>query len=73
MVGLGTAVALQVLVVHTGLGRLLFGTTSLSAFDWLLIVLVSSSIWVVDELMKLFGVHGSRAQSTRPQGATNTG
>lgn len=61
LVGLGTAILLQVAVVHTGLGQMLFGTTALSLFDWLLIALVSSSIWVVDEVLKAFNVHGGPA------------
>ncbi len=69
MVGLGAAVLLQFLVVHTGPGQLLFGTVPLSAFDWLLILLVSSSIWLVDELMKRLGVHGRpRRRSGRARG-----
>jgi hypothetical protein len=40
-----------------GLQRLL-GTAGLSWMDWLLIVLVASSIWVADEILKWFGVHG---------------
>jgi hypothetical protein len=37
---------------------MLFGTTHLSAMDWFWIVLTASSIWVVDELLKVMGVHG---------------
>ncbi len=55
LAGLAAAVVLQIGVVHTALGQQLFGTVSLTAFDWLLIVLVSSSIWVVDETRKLLG------------------
>jgi Ca2+-transporting ATPase len=59
LVGIGAAVVLQVLVIHTAFGRLVFGTAPFSWQDWLLIVLVSSSIWIVDELMKKLGVYGT--------------
>ncbi|MBD3349618.1 MAG: HAD-IC family P-type ATPase [Candidatus Eisenbacteria bacterium] len=52
LVGLGVAVAMQFLVVHTPLGQQLFGTTHLSSADWLRILLVSSSIWLADEIRK---------------------
>jgi Ca2+-transporting ATPase len=55
LVGLGIAVVLQLLVVHTPLGQQLFNTTHLTGADWLRILLVSSSIWVADELRKRFG------------------
>ncbi len=58
LTGLGAAVILQVLVVHTGPGQLLFGTTHLTVIDWLLVLLVSSSIWIADEMLKLLNVHG---------------
>lgn len=56
--GVGLAILLQVLVVHTSVGQTLFGVTALSAMDWFWIVLTSSSIWVADELLKRLGVHG---------------
>lgn len=58
LAGVGAAVLLQVAVVHTPIGQALFGTTALSAMDWLWIVLASGSIWVVDEILKLLGVFG---------------
>ena len=58
LAGVGAAVLLQVAVVHTPIGQTLFGTTALSAMDWMWIVLASSSIWVVDEILKRLGVHG---------------
>lgn len=61
LIGLGTAVILQALVVHSGPGQLLFGTTHLTVTDWLLLLLVSSSIWAADELMKLLNMHGRPA------------
>ncbi len=63
LLGLGVAVALQVAVVQTPLGGWLFGTGPLAAVDWLWIVLVSSSIWIADEILKLLGVHGLRPKA----------
>jgi magnesium-transporting ATPase (P-type) len=60
LAGVGFAIVLQVGAVHSPLGQLLFRTTALSGFDWLLIVLVSSSIWVADEILKLLGVYGRK-------------
>lgn len=60
LLGLGAAIAVQVLVVQTPLGGWLFGTEPLAALDWLWIVLVSSSIWIADEILKRLGVHGQR-------------
>jgi Ca2+-transporting ATPase len=58
LLGLGVAIALQVLVVHTPPGQWLFHTTHLGVLDWLLIMLVASSIWIADEVLKRLGVHG---------------
>ncbi len=63
LVGIGAAVVLQVLAIHTAFGRVVFGTTPLSWQDWLLIVLVCSTIWIADELLKMLGVYG------KPHGA----
>ena len=59
LLGVGIAILLQLMVVHTPVGHFLLNTAPLSAFDWLLVVLVSSSVWIVDEILKRFGVHGS--------------
>jgi Ca2+-transporting ATPase len=56
--GIGAAIFLQLLAVHTPIGHTLLGTTHLSGWDWFWIVLVSSSIWVADELFKKLGVYG---------------
>jgi len=53
LIGVGIAVALQVLVVHWSSAQVIFRTTSLSLLDWGWIVLVSSSIFIADELRKL--------------------
>jgi len=58
LTGVAAAILMQVAVVHTAVGRTLFGTTSLSAADWLRIVLMAGTIWVVEELLKRLGVHG---------------
>ncbi len=58
LVGLAVAIVLQVVAVQTPIGHAIFGTVSLTWWDWLLVVLVSGSILVADELLKLFGVHG---------------
>ena len=55
--GVGAAVLLQILAIHTGPGQMVFGTVALGLFDWLLIVAVTSSIWIVDELLKLTGLY----------------
>ncbi|MFP4379521.1 MAG: cation-translocating P-type ATPase [Candidatus Sumerlaeia bacterium] len=60
LLGLGIAIGLQVLVIQSPLGGWLFGTEPLAALDWLWIVLVSSSIWIVDEILKLLGFYGQR-------------
>jgi hypothetical protein len=54
----GAAILLQLGAVHTVIGHRLLGTTGLSWTDWLMIVMVSSSIWVADEILKWFGVYG---------------
>jgi Ca2+-transporting ATPase len=58
LAGVGAAILLQLGAVHTVIGHRLLGTTGLSWTDWLMIVLVSSSIWVADEILKWFGVYG---------------
>lgn len=58
LIGVGLAVLLQLAAVHTPVGHMLLGTTGLSWTDWLLIILVSSSIWLSDEILKLLGVYG---------------
>lgn len=58
LLGVGGAVLLQVGAVHTSIGHVLLGTTGLSWTDWLLIILVSSLIWVADEVLKRLGAYG---------------
>jgi len=59
LLGVGMAVILQLGAVQSSIGHLLFGTTALSAGDWVMILLVSSSIWVADEVFKLLRVYGN--------------
>lgn len=63
LLGVGAAVLLQLAAVHTSIGHRLLGTTRLSWMEWLLIVLVSSSIWGADELLKRLGVYGKPQRS----------
>ncbi len=58
LLGVGIAILLQLGAVHTPTGQLLFGITGLSWTDWLWIVMVSSTIWVADEILKRLGVYG---------------
>lgn len=56
--GVGLAIILQILVIHTPLGQTLFGTTSMSATDWFWTVLTASSITIIDEILKITGAYG---------------
>ncbi|MDD5087117.1 MAG: cation-translocating P-type ATPase, partial [Candidatus Nanoarchaeia archaeon] len=47
------SVVLQILVVHTGLSKF-FSVVPLSAIEWVYVVLVSSSVFVIVEIVKLF-------------------
>ncbi|MBE0432981.1 HAD-IC family P-type ATPase [candidate division WOR-3 bacterium] len=58
LLGVGSAVLLQLFAVQTGLGQTLFGTAGLAWIDWLMIVIVSSSIWIADEILKRLHVYG---------------
>ncbi|MFW5718583.1 MAG: cation-translocating P-type ATPase, partial [Spirochaetota bacterium] len=53
LVGVGTAVVLQLLAIYTGLGQAVFGTVALRLVDWSLIVGVAATIWIVDEIRKM--------------------
>jgi Ca2+-transporting ATPase len=53
LIGVGSAIIMQLGAVQTPLGHLLFNTVSLSAMDWLMILGVSSTIWGADEFMKI--------------------
>lgn len=62
LLGVGVSILLQLGVIYTPVGQKLFGTTGLSVMDWLLIVAVSSSIWVADEILKRLGVYGKTTE-----------
>jgi P-type Ca2+ transporter type 2C len=57
LLGVGSAVVLQVMAIQTPLGKSLFGTTPLSLSTWLLVIGVAGSIWVADEILKALGVY----------------
>ncbi|MFO7535945.1 MAG: HAD-IC family P-type ATPase [Kiritimatiellia bacterium] len=63
LLGVGAAILLQLAVLYTPFGQRLFNTTTLSGMDWLLILAVSSSIWVADEILKQLGVYGKPLKS----------
>lgn len=56
--GIGAAILLQLLAVHTAFGQVIFGTVGISLKDWMLVFAVSSSIFIVDEIAKLLGIYG---------------
>jgi Ca2+-transporting ATPase len=51
--GVGVAIVLQLLAVHTQIGRSLLGTVGLSLTDWLRVIGVSVVVLIVDEGIKL--------------------
>jgi P-type Ca2+ transporter type 2C len=51
--GVGVAIVLQVLAVHTPIGRELLSIVELTAVDWLRVVAVSIVVLLVDEGLKL--------------------
>jgi hypothetical protein len=50
----------NLLLASPSQGGWLFAAVPLAALDWLWIVLVSSSIWIADEILKRLVVHGHR-------------
>ncbi|HKJ84725.1 MAG TPA: HAD-IC family P-type ATPase, partial [Spirochaetia bacterium] len=52
--GVGAAIVLQILAVHTKIGRDLLSTVELSPVDWLRVIGVSVVVLFVDEGIKLF-------------------
>jgi hypothetical protein len=56
--GIAVAVLLQLGTVYLESLRTVFGTVALTLSDWGFAILVASSIFVADEILKLFGVHG---------------
>jgi P-type Ca2+ transporter type 2C len=58
LLGVGGAIVLQILVVHTSPGQSVFGLVPLSLGDWALVVLVASTLLVTDEILKRLRVYG---------------
>jgi Ca2+-transporting ATPase len=52
LLGVGTAVLLQLAVIYIPMGQLFFATVPLDWLDWVWIILVSSTVWIVDEILK---------------------
>ena len=48
------SVALQLVVVYVPFFNKIFSTTAMSGMDWVLVVVVSSSVFWLGELIKLF-------------------
>ncbi len=63
MLGISTAIVLQLGVVYTPFGHTLFQTQSIPVKDWLLILPVAASVWAFDEILKQFHVHGRPPQN----------
>lgn len=58
LVGIGSAVVLQLGAIYTGLGQMIFDTVNLGWSDWALVIGASCSILIVDEIMKKFRLYG---------------
>ncbi len=65
LLGVLVAIVLQLLVIYTPVGPLVFGTVPLGPADWLRIVALAGSILVIDELRKLIGRRRGKAVATR--------
>jgi P-type Ca2+ transporter type 2C len=61
LLGVGGAIVLQILVVHTSLGQSVFGLVPLSFADWALVLLVASTLLIADEILKWLRVYGGKA------------
>lgn len=59
--GISAAIVLQILAVHTAVGQTIFGTVSLTVTEWGLSLITASSILWIDELFKLFHLHGKES------------
>jgi Ca2+-transporting ATPase len=69
MIGIGVSLMLQVMVIHVPILQRIFETTSLSLRDWTLVIGVSSSIWIVEEIRKALAPHLFEAGSSIRTGA----
>jgi P-type Ca2+ transporter type 2C len=59
LVGVGAAIILQLGAVYTPQGQLIFETVSLSALDWLAVIMVSSLIFIIDEMLTKLKAYGT--------------
>lgn len=57
LVGVGTSFLLQISVIQLPILQRVFSTTTLSLRDWALVIGVSSSVWIVEEIRKLIAPH----------------
>jgi len=57
LIGVGSAMLLQLFAIYTPWGRLIFNTVPLNPVDWLLILGVTSTIWIIDEILKALRVY----------------
>ncbi|HDQ99973.1 MAG TPA: hypothetical protein ENN51_06795 [candidate division WOR-3 bacterium] len=55
MFGVGIAIVLQVLVIHTPVGPAVFQTVPLTPAEWARILALSSTVLIADEIRKLYG------------------
>jgi|GEM_PF-1769284 len=63
VLGVASAIALQLLAIYTPFGQNVFHTAPLTLGDWSRILTVSSSIFVLDETLKFFGVYRTATKS----------
>jgi P-type Ca2+ transporter type 2C len=59
LVGVGTAIILQLGAVYLPQGQLIFETVSLTALDWVWVILVSSLIFIADEILTKLKAYGT--------------
>lgn len=52
-ISLATSILLMILVIHTSLGQKIFKTVSLGMGEWIIVIIVSSLVLVVSEVIKL--------------------
>jgi Ca2+-transporting ATPase len=57
VLGVASAIVLQLLVIHTSFGQTVFHTVPLTMVDWGRIFAVSASIFILDEILKFFRVY----------------
>ncbi len=65
VLGVASAIILQLAAVHTTVGHTVFHTVSLTLGDWSLIIMVSSTIFILDEVLKFLGVYRTARKSMK--------